>query len=190
MFVNSNTIKYKNIASTSGMTLYSSNKDEAITYLQDKGYNAYDTYQNAKEKYLKEKKSTIIQNLITSGIILCISLVEIFFITRASFISRIKEVGIYRAIGVKKSDIYKMFLGEILVITTILGVPGYILISLLLNEFIKASSFFASLYVINAPVLITSIVLIYGFNILIGLLPIRNTIKKSPAEILARTDID
>ena len=37
---------------------------------------------------------------------------------RSSFLSRIKEIGIYRAIGVKRVDIYKMFYGEIFAITT------------------------------------------------------------------------
>ena len=52
-------------------------------------------------------------------IIMAISLIEILLMTRSSFLSRIKEIGIYRAIGVKKTDIYKMFLGEIIAITTV-----------------------------------------------------------------------
>ena len=108
---------------------------------------------------------------------------------RASFLSRIKEVGIYRAIGVKKSDIYKMFLGEILVITTIASVPGYILMSLILNEISKIK-YLSGMFIIDAKVLIVSIILIYGLNILMGLLPIHGVIKKTPAQILARNDVD
>ena len=38
-----------------------------------------------------------------------ISLIEIFLMLRSSFLSRIKEIGVLRAIGVKKSDMrYKM----------------------------------------------------------------------------------
>ena len=103
--------------------------------------------------------------------------------------SRIKEVGIYRAVGVKKSDVYKMFLGEILVITTLAGVPGFILMSAILNEISKIK-YLSGLYIINPQVLIISIILIYGLNIIIGLLPIRSTIRKTPAAILSRNDVD
>lgn len=60
---------------------------------------------------------------------LSISLIEIILMTRSSFLSRIKEVGIYRAIGVKKSDIYKMFIGESFAITSISSLPGVLFIS-------------------------------------------------------------
>ena len=41
--------------------------------------------------------------------ILFISFVEIYLMIRSSYLSRIKEIGIYRAIGTKKSDIYKKY---------------------------------------------------------------------------------
>ncbi len=108
---------------------------------------------------------------------------------RASFLSRIKEVGIYRAIGVKKTDIYKMFLGEILIITTIAGLTGSIFMNMILNEIIK-SPLFSSLFVVDFRTVTISILLVYALNILVGLLPIMTTIRKTPAEILSRNDID
>jgi len=134
-------------------------------------------------------KDNIIQSLIVSGILLAISFVEIYLMIRASFLSRIKEVGIYRAIGVRKTDIYKMFLGEILVITTIAGLTGVLFMSSIVNEVTKIS-FFQSMFILDARVVIISILLVYGFNSLVGLMPIRHTIKKTPAEILSRNDVD
>ena len=46
------------------------------------------------------------------------------------------------------------------------------------------------MFVVNPMVLIVSIVLIYGFNLLFGLLPVFRTIRKTPAEILSRADIN
>ena len=83
--------------------------------------------------YIKEIKKTIFSRILSASIMLIISLVEIFLIIRSSFLSRIKEVGIYRAIGVKRKDIYKMFLGEILSITTIASMPGYLIMALILK---------------------------------------------------------
>ena len=108
---------------------------------------------------------------------------------RSSFLSRIKEVGIYRAIGVKKSDIYKMFLGEIIAITTIGSGLGYLFMWYIISKLLEVN-YLKELYLLNAPVLIFSIILIYLFNIIVGLLPVFTTIRKTPAAILSRTDVD
>lgn len=188
-YVSSNTFKYNTITNSSGMMVYSKDKDKTIEELKTLGYNAQDNYKILKDKYIKELKDSIIESLIVSGILLAISFIEIFLMIRASFLSRIKEVGIYRAIGVKRTDIYKMFLGEILVITTIAGLTGVLFMSSIVNEVTKIS-FFQSMFVLDARVVIVSIILLYGFNSLVGLLPIRNTIAKTPAEILSRNDVD
>ncbi len=46
------------------------------------------------------------------------------------------------------------------------------------------------MFVVNPIVLIVSIALIYGFNLLFGLLFVFRRIRKTPAEILSRTDIN
>ncbi len=108
---------------------------------------------------------------------------------RSSFLSRVKEVGVLRAIGVKKSDVYKMFLGEIIAITTLGSLVGYIFMIYVIDQ-LRSISYFASDYLLNLPVLIIGIILIYGFNIIVGLLPVYHTIKKTPAQILSRNDVD
>ncbi len=189
LYVNRNTIKYNNVINNSNMMVYSLDKRATLSYLKDMGYNAIDTYKKSKDEYLVKVKENITESVIIAGILLLISFVEIFLMIRASFMSRIKEVGIYRAIGVKKSDIYKMFLGEILVITTIAGVPGFVIMSLFLKELTKIN-YLSQLYLLDFKVLILSLFLIYFLNILIGLLPIRGVIKNTPSEILSRNDVD
>ncbi len=188
-YTTENTYKNYAIMKNENITLYSEDKEAMISTLQEAGYNAKDTYQDSKDEYIKSVKDSIINSLIISGILLAISFVEIFLMIRASFLSRIKEVGIYRAIGVKKTDIYKMFLGETLIITTFASLPGAILMCLIMNELTKIS-FFEGNYAMNIVVVITSLILIYGLNMLIGLLPIKSTIRKTPAEILSRNDVD
>ena len=56
---------------------------------------------------------------------------------RSSFLSRIKEIGILRAIGLKKKDIYKMFAGETIAITTLASVPGIALYGIYFKCIIK-----------------------------------------------------
>ena len=108
---------------------------------------------------------------------------------RASFLSRIKEVGVYRAIGVKKKDIYKMFSGEILAISTLASLPGFALMAFILYKLSKVS-LLSDMFLINPMVLGICIVLIYLLNLIFGLLPVWRTIRKTPAAILARNDIN
>ena len=107
---------------------------------------------------------------------------------RSSFLSRIKEVGIYRAIGMKKIDIYKMFSGEIIAITTIASLLGVALMSYSLYQlsFIETIS---DKFMVNTNTVLVTIVFIYIFNLLVGLLPVRKTMRKRPAQILSRTDL-
>ena len=101
---------------------------------------------------------------------------------RSSFLSRIKEVGIYRAIGIKKSDIYKMFAGEILAITMTASLFGILVMSYILYC-LSSVSYIGNMYIVN-------IFTILIFNLIVGLLPVYNTIRKTPASILARYDVD
>lgn len=108
---------------------------------------------------------------------------------RASFLSRIKEIGIYRAIGVKKLDIYRMFLGEILAITTCSSLPGILLMSYLLNG-ISQVSYMSRMFMINSQTVGISILIVYVFHIIIGLMPLYRVQRKRPTSILARYDVE
>ncbi len=118
-----------------------------------------------------------------------ISFIEIFLMIRASFISRIKEVGVYRAIGVKKRDIYRMFMGEILAITTIASMPGFLFMTFIITKLSKIS-YMSDMFLVNTPLLILCVIVIYGLNFIFGLMPVWRTIRHRPAKILARTDIN
>ena len=107
---------------------------------------------------------------------------------RSSFLSRVKEVGIYRAIGVKKYDIYVMFSGEIIAISCIASLPG-VLVSGYVISLLSKITYLKNMFVINPFLIGCSILLILIFNLVVGLVPIFNTLRKRPAEILARTDI-
>ena len=189
MLVNANTVKYNVVSTTSNITISPADKSQALAWFEENGVNAVDDYAESEQNYRDEMWSSIFSTLVMSGVILAISFIEIFLIIRASFLSRVKEVGVYRAIGVKKSDIYKMFTGEILAITTMASLPGYLFMAYVLHR-LSGISYFSQMFVVNPMVLIVSIVLIYGFNLLFGLLPVFRTIRKTPAEILSRTDIN
>jgi ABC-type lipoprotein export system ATPase subunit/ABC-type antimicrobial peptide transport system permease subunit len=188
-FTNNNTIKYNTILSKSNVTVYSSNKEETLNTLRNMNLNVKNSYDQDKKDYLNSMKESTNATLIFSGVILLISFIEIFLMIRSSFLSRIKEIGIYRAIGVKKSDIYKMFFGEIFAITTISSVPGVLFMAYALKT-LSSVKFLSQTFIINYKIVILSIICIYIFNLIIGLIPVFNTIRKRPAEILSRHDLD
>ena len=187
--VNNNTIKYSLINNKSDMMVYSKNKEIAIEKLRDLNLNVKDSYLYDKAKYIEENRETKKSTIIVSSVMIAISLIEMFLMIRSSFLSRIKEVGIYRAIGVKKVDIYKMFLGEIIAITSTASLLGIIIMSYIL-KILTHISYFEAKYVVNASVILISIILVFIFNVIIGLLPVFNTIRKTPAQILSRHDLD
>ena len=126
--------------------------------------------------------------LVFSGIILVISLIEIYLMIRSSFLSRVKEIGILRAIGLKKKDIYKMFSGEIFAITLMASTPGFLLMSYIIYQLTNVP--FIGSYLVFSPImLIISYVLILFFNLFFGLIPVYRVIRKRPARILSRNDI-
>ena len=188
--VNSNTVKYDVINKSEGITIYP--KDE-ITLMQklenDYGLNVINRYETDKENYIDSQKESKLSSLIFAGIILGISLIEIYLMMRSSFLSRIKEVGVLRAIGAKKREIYKKFIGEIIAITTCAGMPGVILMTYILYT-LSQNTYLSRTYIVNFTTVGISILLIYVFNILVGLLPLFKVLRKTPAKILARHDIE
>lgn len=186
--VTNNTLKYKTITEKSGFIVSTKTPEKVIDKLRELKLNVKNSYDSSKEQYYKEQKERIRNSLTVSGIILAISLVEIFLMIRSSFLSRIKEIGVLRAIGVKKKDIYKMFIGEIVAITSLASIPGILLMSYILKV-VSTIKYFQNLLVVDCLTVVCSIVFIYIFNLLIGLLPVHKVVKKTPAQILSRQDI-
>ena len=189
LLVNNNMIEYDLITKASTISVYSKNKENTLQYFYDKKINIKSSYDYSKTNYLNEQHDTMVSTLIVSGVILLISLIEILLMIRSSFLSRIKEVGVYRAIGVKKSDIYKMFSGEIFAITILSSFTGISFMAYILYNLCQID-FMNTMFMVNVPIFIISLCLVLAFNLIVGLLPVYNTIRKTPAEILSRLDVE
>ena len=189
-FVNNNMIKYQLIRNQENMTVKpAGSKQDTISALKDYGVKARDLYKYRKTKYRKSQLSMVRTFLIVGSIIIIISLIEVFLMMRASFMSRIKEVGTLRAIGVSKSDIYRMFTGEIIAITVLASVPGWLLMNYIIYK-LQGISYLSGMFASTPVTVLGSLAIIFGFNLLFGLLPVFHTLIKRPAAILARTDVN
>lgn len=187
-FVNNNTIKYNNIRNNDGFVISAKDKDAALKKYSDLKLNIRDSYNYSKSNYIKDRRIAAKSNVIFAIIIMSVSLIEIYLIVRSSFLSRIKEVGIFRAIGMKKIDIYKMFFGEIFTITSIFSMLGVVFMTYVISQLSKIQ-YISNNYYMNGFIFIGIVLFIYVFNILIGLLPVIGIVSKTPAKILSRNDI-
>ncbi|MBQ6150384.1 MAG: ATP-binding cassette domain-containing protein [Mogibacterium sp.] len=189
-FVNNNTIKYRLIGESENMTVKAAgDKNDTVEALKGYGVKARDLYKYQKNKYRRSQLSTVRAFLLVGGIIIIISLIEVFLMMRASFLSRIKEVGTLRAIGVKKSDIYRMFTGEIIAITTMASIPGWLLMNYIISK-LQNVTYLSNMFVCTPQTVLISLALIFAFNLLFGLMPVIHTLIRRPAAILARTDVN
>lgn len=188
--VNNSMIKYQLILGSENMTIKpAEDKAETIAQLEAYGAKVQDLYEQQKKEYRKSQMDIMRAFLLVGGIIIIISLIEIFLIMRASFLSRIKEVGTLRAIGVKKWDIYRMFAGEIIAITICASVPGWLMMNYLVSK-LQGISYLQNMFVCSPETVIGSLILVFVFNLLFGLMPVFRTLIKRPAAILARTDVN
>lgn len=138
---------------------------------------------------IEQKTEQIVTSLIAMAVILALMSVCMYFIMRSSLMNRIKEVGIYRAIGVSKKNIVFKFFIEAVVLTTLTVLIGYVLTSAFLFLSLGMSTTMAELF--YYPVWFAGIVLavLYVISLFFGTLPILSLIRKTPSEILAKYDI-
>jgi putative ABC transport system permease protein len=127
--------------------------------------------------------------LIGSSVIIGLSLLGFYFIMHSSMVSRIYEISVYRALGMKKTELLTSFLVEVAIITTLTSLIGYIVASYglvlasqsLLGEF--------SLFLVTPLTILIGMIIVYVINIIGGMFPIFLLLRKTPAQILAQYDI-
>ena len=190
LYVTDHTALINSLPQFKEITVSSTDKTALIDALrQTNAYEVTDLYEQDAERYRLNREGVIARTLMTGLVLIGVSLLEMYLMLRASFLSRVKEIGVLRAIGLKKSDIYKMFIGEITAITLLTTLPGmafmgYILYHLANNELFQSS------IMMNGLIFGATLVAVYLFNLFAGLLPVFGTLRKTPAQILARNDVN
>jgi len=167
------------------ISLYSLNKGASINRLEELNIPALDLYDSLKENH--HINNFRIEENIFSIILLIVSFIFLYFIMRSSLISRVYDVGVYRALGVKKSNVYRLFTSEIILMTLLTSVIGVLLISYLI---IRVNNF-SPVQLIHFPwyVSVLTILFIFACNLVVGLIPIFNLLRLTPSQILSKYDI-
>ncbi len=144
-------------------------------------------YEKCLQNYKEENVEINAFLLGVTAILLLCSLIFLFFTMRSSLIYRVYEVGVYRAIGARKKDIYKIFTCEVCLFLLVSSVLGWLLSSLVLTKY--SSSVYQSFVQYNLTTWITSFVIIVVTYLIIGLIPVSLLLALTPAQILSKYDI-
>ena len=155
--------------------------DQSITVLRTPD----DLYENA----LSENLMGMIASFVSMGVVLVILCICIYFIMRSSLMKGIKEVGIYRAIGVTKKNLIFRFFIESAVLTALTTLVGFLLSSAVMRLWLRATPLMANIF--YYPIWLSGVLLflIVGVCLLCGVLPAATLLRKTPSEILAKYDI-
>ena len=111
-----------------------------------------------------------------------------FMIMRGSIMSRVREIGVYRCIGVTRKNMYFRFFIEGLVMATLYIIPTYLIIVGFIHWIANCSGTQLAVFLpwwICLPLMI----FLYALAVICALLPVRALLKKTPAQIMAKYDI-
>lgn len=155
----------------------------------DERLSAIITPDDVFNEIIEFTKEGMMISLITMGIILLIMSVCMYFIMRSSLMVRIKEIGIYRAIGVSKKNLVFKFAIESIVLTTLTVFIGYLMSSAFIYVCHYISPLSKSILYYPPWLSLSLLILLYGICVFCGILPIVTLLRKTPSEILAKYDI-
>ena len=141
-------------------------------------------YKNAADEKLMVARIL----LLFAAITIIAPLIFLFFLMRSNLISRVKEVGVYRALGLSRLSILKMHASEALAISATGTLAGWILgviIIIKVRTVIYADMIFSGNPLVLAACLIVSVLI----NLFVGCIPILLMLRKTPQQILSKYDI-
>ncbi len=141
------------------------------------------------DNIIRDRLQGITGGLIAIVLIMIIMSICMYFIMRSSLMSRIKEVGIYRAIGVSKRNLIFRFLTEAFVLATLTVFLGYLATSGFIFLCMNASPLVAEIFYYPPWVAGVVLAILYVLSLICGTIPIHSLLKKTPSEILAKYDI-
>ncbi|MFP4178214.1 MAG: ATP-binding cassette domain-containing protein [Acholeplasmataceae bacterium] len=189
LYMQASDIEAERFSSINRVFIYSHESEELADELVAAGYSASDVYEDAYENAESENRLVVLSTVSISALLLGFSLLGFYFVIRSSLISRIYEVSVYRALGVRKKDIFISFLIEILFLTTISTLIGYVLATIGLTRLQEGLLGQFNFFQVTPLTVVAGVILLYLMNVLAGLFPVYVLLRRTPAQILAQYDI-
>lgn len=173
--------------------VYSVDKEATEAYFETLDFTVYDKNLVNRNEYLSKYQAQLVSQAIFTIVVLLGSLLFMYLMMRSSLFSRVYEIGVYRALGVTRKDIYKIFVCEITIITLITSFLGWLLTTVIIQQTIgniNVNYLSVPIHIYYPiPLAILTLAFIYGINLFNGLLPINGLLRNTPAQILSKYDI-
>ena len=119
-------------------------------------------------------------------VLMCVCM---YFIMRSAILGKVREIGIYRAIGVTGKNVAFRFAVETGVVVTLSVIIGYLIASVAIGALTASSTYASSILYYPWWLAGLTLLLLYGICVLCGILPVLRLNRKTPSEILAKYDI-
>ena len=183
------TLVYSNDVEKTEAFLREEFKDIVIPGVFSERYKVIFTPEMMKESVYKDTNGEIKANIITLCIFIALLSICMYFIMHSMMMVRIKEIGVYRAIGVTKKNLIFKFWIETLILTTLTVFIGYLVASGMLAVWFAKASIMKNTFYYPVWMAIAVLVFLYGISSVCGLIPIVMLLRKTPSEILSKYDI-
>lgn len=179
----------QNYTSQYNVSVLSSNKALTKKWAEDNHYAFMDPYGRALEDFAQARK----QVLYIISIFMVIALGFLVFINyhnvKSSFMNKIKIIGTYRCIGVKKTELLKEFIIENIIALSSSALIGLILSGIVMDKISPLFEFYNIVMHGSFLIYIIVFILIYGINIGLTALKVFSLLRLTPAQIMAKYDI-
>ncbi len=182
---------YYAVSHEAGMTrhLYTDDPTALERYLDAAEEEYENLYQSRIEREREMRLGAVGGLMIFSAVALGATALSFFFIIRSSLMGRIYEIGVYRSLGVRRRDILKMFLIEVVILTSVSSLVGFSLMTYVLHLIQKEAAGILSLFEISFFTVGIGVLAIYALNLFFGLLPLYMLLRKTPARIMTAYDL-
>ena len=180
--------EYQYSSPTSSINLIATDPEEAVDYLTANQFTAEWYFVSERASFQQERIAQGVGTITFIFVVLAASAISYFFVIRSSLLARIYEVSVYRALGVNRLDIHKMFAVETILVTTLTSVFGYAAATVLLWRLQLLIEDFATVIKVTPLSIAAGLLIVYLVNLLSGIIPVANLLRKTPAEILSKYD--
>lgn len=141
------------------------------------------------EDIIADNIQVMLGGFVAMAVVLIILSVCMYFIMRSSLMNRVKEIGIYRAIGVSKKNLVLKYLIEAAILTLFTVFIGYLVATVFINACLNASPMVETILYYPFWLAGIDLVILIGLCLACGILPITQLLRKTPSAILAKYDI-
>jgi ABC-type antimicrobial peptide transport system permease subunit len=168
-----------------------SSSDPAATeaYLTEKlGADGFMSPDDVLDQLAAEFRSGAIVIVVTVTSVVALMCLCVFFIMRSSFMSRVREVGILRAIGVTKKNLTFRFAVETALLLLLTIVPGYGLSFWFIGS-LNGAPLLSEMFYFPVWLGVGLFIILAAVTLIFGVLPAITLLRKTPSEILSKYDI-